>query len=122
MTWISSLESFSNRELFAIASLFKSHPNACLAIVSNSMHSKKGRLFLKPFLNKGFKVIATKPDFDYIFKNTPAEAWFNELSKGNIDPGEVSLGQNLSNLLRLALLHKFGGTYIDTDVIVLKSY
>ncbi|MBA0787359.1 hypothetical protein Gotri_025407, partial [Gossypium trilobum] len=41
---------------------------------------------------------------------------------GNINPGEVSLGQNLSNLLRLVLLYKYGGVYIDTDVIVLKSF
>ncbi|KAF2303362.1 hypothetical protein GH714_017393 [Hevea brasiliensis] len=122
MTWISSLESFGDRELFAIESLFKFHPNACLVIVSNSMDSKKGSLFLRPFLDKGFKVIAIKPNFDYIFKNTHAESWFNELNKGDVDPGEVSLGQNLSNLLRLALLYKFGGIYVDTDVIVLKSF
>ncbi|OAY26145.1 uncharacterized protein At4g19900 [Manihot esculenta] len=122
MTWISSLDSFGDREMFAIESLFKSHPNACLAIVSNSMDSKKGSISLRPCLDKGFKVLAVKPDFDYIFKNTPAESWFHELNKGNVDPGEISLGQNLSNLLRLALLYKFGGVYIDTDVIVLKSF
>ncbi|KAF2305144.1 hypothetical protein GH714_002044 [Hevea brasiliensis] len=122
MTWISSLKSFGDRELFAIESVFKSHPNACLVIVSDSMDSETGSFFLRPFLDKGFKVIAIKPDFDYIFKNTHAESWFNELSKGSVDPGKVSFGQNLSNLLRLALLYKFGGTYLDTDVIVLKSF
>ncbi|GLT63764.1 hypothetical protein SLA2020_363030 [Shorea laevis] len=122
MTWISSLESFGNRELLSIESLFKSHPNACLLIVSNSLDSRTGRVIFDPFLDKGFKLIALKPDFDYIFENTPAELWFNRLKKGNVDPGEVSMGQNLSNLLRLALLYKFGGTYMDTDVIVLKSF
>ncbi|KAF5728928.1 putative Alpha 1 4-glycosyltransferase family protein [Tripterygium wilfordii] len=121
VTWISSLDSFGDRELFAIESLFKSHPNACLVIVSNSMDSQKGNRILRPFWDKGFKLIAINPDFDYIFKNTPAELWFNRLKEGKVDPGEVSLGQNLSNLLRLALLYKFGGIYIDTDVIVLKS-
>ncbi|KAJ4703433.1 putative Alpha 1,4-glycosyltransferase family protein [Melia azedarach] len=121
MTWISEFNSFGNREIFAMESLFKSHPNACLVMVSNSLDSRKGSLVFKPFLDKGFKVIAVKPDFDYIFKNTPAEEWFNKLKKGNIDPGFISLGQNLSNLLRLALLYKFGGIYLDTDVIVLKN-
>ncbi|XVF25837.1 hypothetical protein REPUB_Repub13aG0248200 [Reevesia pubescens] len=121
MTWISSLESLGDRELLAIESVFKSHPKACLVIVSNSLDSKRGSLVLKPLLDKGFKLIAVDPDFDYIFKNTYAELWFNRLKKGNVDPGEVSLGQNLSNLLRLALLYKYGGIYIDTDIIVLKS-
>ncbi|KAF8409300.1 hypothetical protein HHK36_005374 [Tetracentron sinense] len=122
MTWISSLDSFSYRELFTVESLFKSHPNACLLIVSNSMDSIRGTQLLRPFLDQGFRVTAISPDFDYIFKNTLAEAWFDQLRKGNIDPGEVSLGQNLSNLLRLSVLYKFGGIYLDTDVIVLKSF
>ncbi|KAL9452556.1 hypothetical protein AB3S75_008359 [Citrus x aurantiifolia] len=121
MTWISSLESFGGREFLALESLYKSHPNACLVMVSNSLDSRKGRLIFKQFLDKGFKVIAVKPDYDYIFKNTSAQEWFNRLRKGNVDPGLISLGQNLSNLLRLTLLYKFGGIYLDTDVIVLKN-
>ncbi|KAL5540815.1 hypothetical protein UlMin_042256 [Ulmus minor] len=122
MTWISSLDSFSEKEMFAVESLFKSHHNACLVIVSKTMDSKRGSEILKPFQEMGFKVMAISPDFDYIFKNTHAEAWFNSLKKGNVNPGEISLGQNLSNLLRLALLYKFGGIYIDTDVLILKSF
>ncbi|XWS12685.1 hypothetical protein CRYUN_Cryun37aG0111500 [Craigia yunnanensis] len=122
MTWISSVESLGDRELLTIDSVFKSHPKACLVIVSNSLDSKRGGVVLKPFLDKGFKLIAVDPDFDYVFKKTYAELWFNRLKKGNVDPGEVSLGQNLSNLLRLALLYKYGGIYIDIDIIVLKSF
>lgn len=121
MTWISSVGSFGDRELFAVQSLFNSHPNGCLIIVSNSMDSRRGMAVLRPFLEKGFHVAAISPDFHYLFQHTAAEAWFDRLWRGNVRPGEVSLGQNLSNLLRLALLYKFGGVYIDTDVIVLKS-
>ncbi|KAM7469863.1 hypothetical protein LguiA_008046 [Lonicera macranthoides] len=39
MTWISPSVSFGDRELFAIETLFKSHPNACLIIVTNSIDS-----------------------------------------------------------------------------------
>ncbi|XVE51299.1 hypothetical protein DITRI_Ditri02bG0029000 [Diplodiscus trichospermus] len=122
MTWISSVESFGDRELLAIESVFKSHPKSCLVIVSKSLDSKRGSVVLKPFLDKGLKLIAVDPDYDYIFKNTYAELWFDRLKKGNVHPGEVSLGQNLSNLLRLALLYKHGGIYIDTDIVVLKSF
>lgn len=122
MTWISSFRSFGSRELFAIESLFKWHPNGCLVIVSHSLDSERGTDILKPFLNKGFQVTAVSPDFNYLFKNTVAQAWFHKLIRGKVDPGEVSLGQNLSNLFRLGLLHKFGGIYVDTDVIILRSF
>lgn len=121
MTWISSFRSFGSRELFAIESLFKWHPNGCLVIISHSLDSERGTDILRPFLNKGFQVTAISPDFNYLFKNTVAQVWFHKLIRGKVDPGEVSLGQNLSNLLRLGLLHKFGGIYVDTDVIILRS-
>ncbi|XP_004485766.1 uncharacterized protein At4g19900 [Cicer arietinum] len=122
MTWISPLKAFGERELLSVESLFKSHPKACLVIVSKSMDSEKGTEILTPFVKNGFRVIAIAPDFNYIFKNTLAESWFNRLKEGNVNPGEVSLGQNLSNLLRLSLLYKFGGIYIDADVMILKSF
>ncbi|CAI8591157.1 unnamed protein product [Vicia faba] len=122
MTWISPLKSFGERELLSIESLFKSHPKACLVIVSKSMDSHQGTQILRPFIKKGFRVIAIEPDFNYIFKNTHAESWFNRLIQGNVNPGEISLGQNLSNLLRLSLLYKYGGIYIDADVMILKSF
>ncbi|XP_062095963.1 uncharacterized protein At4g19900 [Humulus lupulus] len=123
MTWISSLSSFGERESFAVESLFKSHPNSCLVIVSKTMDSDEGiNRVLKPFSDSGFKVLAISPDYDYVFKNTPAEAWFNLLKTGKVNPGEIPLGQNLSNLLRLALLYKYGGVYTDTDMIFVKSF
>ncbi|XP_010918479.2 uncharacterized protein [Elaeis guineensis] len=122
MTWISSSEIFRSRELFAVESLFKSHQDACLLIVSNAMDSASGEKLLRPFSERGFRLAAMSPDFPYLFKNTPAEPWFDRLLQGKVDPGTVPLGQNLSNLLRLAILYKYGGVYIDTDVIVLRSF
>lgn len=122
MTWISSLDSFGDRELFVVEALFKSHLNGCLIIVSNSLDSIRGKHILRPFVDKGFRVTAISPDFGYLFEDTVAESWINRLRRGNVNTGEISLGQNLSNLLRLGLLYKFGGIYIDTDVVVLKSF
>ncbi|KAJ7946955.1 putative Alpha 1,4-glycosyltransferase family protein [Quillaja saponaria] len=96
MTWISSLNSFGERELLAMESLFKSHPNACLVIVSKSLDSDRGTQILLPFLNNGFRVMTIAPDFDYIFKDTHGEAWFNSLREGKVNT--------------------------DADVIVLKSF
>ncbi|KAK9065334.1 hypothetical protein SSX86_016717 [Deinandra increscens subsp. villosa] len=122
MTWISSTTSFNQRSIYSIESVFKSHPNACLLIVSNSLDSVKGRQILQPFIEKGFRVTSISPDFSYLFKNTMAESWFSRLIRGQIHTGAIPLGQNMSNLLRLCLLYKYGGVYIDADVIVLRSF
>lgn len=121
MTWISNAESFGPRELVCIQSLFKSHPNACLLLVSDSLDSPGGAKILRPLSARGYKIAALSPDYAFLFKDTPAERWFYMLSRGEVSPGEVSLGQNISNLLRLALLYKYGGIYIDTDVIILNN-
>ncbi|KAF5204886.1 Lactosylceramide 4-alpha-galactosyltransferase [Thalictrum thalictroides] len=86
-----------------------------------TMDSTQGKEILKPLTRYGFKVLAVSPDLLFIFKDTPAEAWFDEIKKGNKDPGEIPLAQNLSNLLRLAVLYMYGSVYLDTDFIVMKK-
>ncbi|MFS8023239.1 putative glycosyltransferase, DXD sugar-binding, alpha 1,4-glycosyltransferase [Helianthus anomalus] len=122
MTWISSSNSFNKRSIQSIESVFKSHPKACLLIISNSLDSIKGRQILQPFVEKRFRVTSIAPDFSYLFKNTMAESWFSKLIRGQVQAGNVPLGQNLSNLVRLCLLYKYGGVYIDADVIVLNRF
>ncbi|XP_074555700.1 uncharacterized protein LOC141811578 [Curcuma longa] len=122
MVWLAPLHGFGRRELFAVESVFHSHPNACLLIASATIDSGAGALLLKPFVDSGFRVRALAPDIAYLLGATPAAIWFKRLQRGEIDPGDISLGQNLSNLLRLALLYKYGGAYVDTDVIVLRSF
>jgi hypothetical protein len=56
-------------------------------------------------------------DFDAVFEGTPLHAWHNNHS---IIDGPFILN-NLSNALRLAILYKIGGTYIDVDVVILRS-
>ncbi|KAL2337807.1 hypothetical protein Fmac_012253 [Flemingia macrophylla] len=120
MTWISPASLFGGRELLSVESIFKNHPEACVIILSRTLDTKHGHKILKPLLDQGFKVQAMAPDLPFLFKRTPAEAWFHELRKGRKDPGEIPLCQNLSNLIRLSVLYKYGGVYIDADVIVLK--
>ncbi|KAL8228149.1 hypothetical protein R6Q57_015733 [Mikania cordata] len=122
MTWISSLNSFNERAFHSIESIFKTHPNACLLIASSSLDSIRGHQILKPFIDKGFRVTAISPDLNFLFKKTMAESWFSRLIRGHVRTGIIPLGQNISNLLRLCLLYKYGGIYIDTDVIILKRF
>ncbi|KAL5550309.1 hypothetical protein UlMin_000485 [Ulmus minor] len=120
MTWISPARLFGSREILTMESLFKAHPNGCLVILSRTMDSVIGYRILKPLIDQGFHVQAVTPDLSFLFKETPAETWLDELKTGKKDPGEIPLPQNLSNLMRLAVLYKYGGIYLDTDIIILK--
>ncbi|KAK6943516.1 Alpha 1,4-glycosyltransferase domain [Dillenia turbinata] len=122
MIWIAPARFFRRRETLALESLFKTHPKGCLIILSITMDSSFGYLILKPLLNHGFKVLALAPDLPFLFKDTPAETWFQEMRSGIKNPGEIPLAQNLSNLLRLTILYKYGGVYLDTDIIALRSF
>ena len=42
------------------------------------------------------------------------------VQQGSVSLGSVPLRQNLSNLLRLALLYRCGGIYLDADIVVLR--
>ncbi|CAA7051057.1 unnamed protein product [Microthlaspi erraticum] len=122
MTWISPAEFFGKREVLSVESVFKSHPRGCLIILSSTMDSPQGFRILKPFLDRGYRVMAVTPDLPFLLKETAGESWLEEIQTGKRDPGKIPLAQNLSNLMRLAFLFKFGGVYLDTDMIVLKSF
>ncbi|KAG7607705.1 Glycosyltransferase DXD sugar-binding motif [Arabidopsis suecica] len=122
MTWISPADFFGNREVLAIESVFKSHPYGCLMILSATMDSPQGYATLKPFIDRGYKVLAVTPDLPFLLKGTAGELWLDEIKSGKRDPGKISLAQNLSNLVRLAYMYKYGGVYLDTDMIILKSF
>lgn len=122
MVWLSPARLFGNRYFLAMDTLFKSHPQGCLTIVSRTLDSRRGYWILKPLLDRGFKVLAVTPDLPFLVKNTPAETWLEEMKSGEIDPGHFPLWQNLCNLIRLVVLHKYGGVYLDTDMIILRDF
>ncbi|KAK6231252.1 hypothetical protein SCA6_001325 [Theobroma cacao] len=122
MVWLSPAQSFGPREFAALDSLFKASPKGCLMILSPSLDSRQGYRILKPLIDGGFKVLAVTPDLHFLVKNTPAEGWLDEMKNGSKDPGNISLSYNLSNLIRLAILYKYGGVYLDVDFIILKDF
>ncbi|KAK9715328.1 hypothetical protein RND81_06G157500 [Saponaria officinalis] len=122
MTWISpNKKLFAKRDLLSLESVFKAHPRGCMVILSKSMDSEPGWRLLEPLVSQGYRVLAVAPDFQLIFSNTPAEVWIKRLEAGLIDPGTIPITQNLSDLLRLVALYKYGGVYIDADVVILKD-
>ncbi|KAK2657098.1 hypothetical protein Ddye_010150 [Dipteronia dyeriana] len=102
--------------------LLKSNPQACLMIISRSLDTGYGYRILKPLLDLGFKVLAVTPDLPFLVKDTSSEVWLEEMKCGTKDPGHIPLSNNLSNLIRLAMLYKYGGAYLDTDFIILKDF
>ncbi|KAL1193637.1 hypothetical protein V5N11_017532 [Cardamine amara subsp. amara] len=121
MVWLSPAKSFGPREMLAVDTLFTTNPGACLAILSNSLDSPRGNTVLKPFLDRGFNLIAVTLDIPFLVKNTPAETWLKRLRSGHMDPGSIPLFMHLSDLTRLAVLYKYGGVYLDTDIIFLND-
>lgn len=122
VTWISQIESFGPRERLSLESVFKWNPSCCLLVISRTMDSEAGEEILRPFRSRGFRVMAAAPDLHYLFKKTSAEQWLRKIKSGDIDPGEVPFAQNLSNILRLAVLYKYGGVYMDADIIILRNF
>ncbi|KAL6534370.1 hypothetical protein OROHE_013295 [Orobanche hederae] len=121
MTWISPADLFGEREMFGLESLFQTNPRSCLVILSKTMDSEMGRRILDPLVSVGFQAQSVSPDLWALLKNTPAENWLIDIKNGKRDPGSIPLGQNLSNLIRLAALYKYGGVYLDTDFILLRD-
>ena len=119
--WLSPARYFGQREFMTMDTLLKVHPQGCLMILSRSMDSELGNGILKPLVDRGLKVLAITPDLPFLVKNTPAEAWLEQLKSGKKDPGSVPLFNNLSNLMRLAVLYKYGGVYLDIDLIFLRD-
>ncbi|XP_074314577.1 uncharacterized protein At4g19900-like [Silene latifolia] len=121
MTWISPKKLFGKRELLSLESIFKAHPKGCVVILSKSMDSELGRRTLGPLMSQGYRVLPVSMDFHVLFNNTSAKGWLERLEAGLIDPGIIPITQNLANLVRLVALYKYGGVYLDTDVVILKD-
>ncbi|XP_073044498.1 uncharacterized protein At4g19900-like [Primulina eburnea] len=122
MTWIGPADSYREREFFGLETLFQTNPQSCLIIMSKSMDTVYGDKILEPLIGCGFRVLAVTPDLWGLFKKTPAETWLKEIRNGSRDPGQIPLPQNLSNLMRLAALYKYGGVYLDTDFVILRDF
>ncbi|KAL9428831.1 hypothetical protein AB3S75_030759 [Citrus x aurantiifolia] len=122
MVWLSPARTFGPRDFLAVETLMKANPHSCLVLISRSLDTRRGDKILKALLDRGFKILAVTPDLGSLVKDTPAETWLKKIKNVEIDPGENPLSVQLSNLIRLAVLYKYGGVYLDTDFIILKDF
>lgn len=113
MVWNSPPWAFSVRHQRGLESLLFHHRDACVVIFSETIELN----FFDGFVKDGFKIAVAMPNLDELLKDTPthifASVWF-EWKKTKFYP------THFSELVRLAALYKYGGIYLDTDIVVLK--
>ncbi|KAM0038717.1 putative glycosyltransferase, DXD sugar-binding, alpha 1,4-glycosyltransferase [Helianthus debilis subsp. tardiflorus] len=113
MVWNSPPWMFTVRHQRGLESLLFYHPDACVLVFSETLELN----FFDSFVKDGFKVAVAMPNLDELLKDTPthefASVWF-EWRKTKFYP------THYSELIRLAALYKYGGIYLDSDVIVIK--
>lgn len=113
MVWNSPPWMFSLRLKRSFETLLLQHREACVVVFSETVELD----FFEEFVKEGFKVAVAMPNLDELLKNTPtgvfASIWF-EWRKTKFYP------THYSELVRLAALYKYGGIYLDSDVLVLK--
>ncbi|KAL6856047.1 hypothetical protein ACP4OV_018849 [Aristida adscensionis] len=113
MVWNSPAWAFGVRQQRGLESLLQQHPDACVVMLSETLELE----FFRKFVNQGYKVAVAVPNLDELLESTPthifASVWY-EWRQTKYYP------LHYSELVRLASLYKYGGIYLDSDVIVLK--
>ncbi|CAL5086076.1 unnamed protein product [Urochloa decumbens] len=113
MVWSSPQWAYGVRHQRGLESLLKQHPDACVVMLSETLELESFREFVK----EGYKVAVAVPNLDELLESTPtqefASVWY-EWRQTKYYP------LHYSELIRLAALYKYGGIYLDSDVIVLK--
>ncbi|KAL6201664.1 hypothetical protein ACLB2K_025376 [Fragaria x ananassa] len=115
MVWNSPAWMFSVRHQRGLESLLSHHRRACVVVFSETIELD---FFKNSFVKDGYKVSVAMPNLDELLKGTPthifASAWFEWRKTKHY-------ATHYSELVRLAALYKYGGIYLDSDIIVLKS-
>ncbi|KAK2989272.1 hypothetical protein RJ640_017269 [Escallonia rubra] len=113
MVWNSPPWMFTVRHQRGLESLLFHHRDACVVVLSESIELN----FFNGFVKDGFKVAVAMPNLDELLKDTPthifASVWY-EWKKTKF------YSTHYSELVRLAALYKYGGIYLDSDIVVLK--
>ncbi|CAM6035763.1 unnamed protein product [Sphagnum compactum] len=113
MAWTTPPWSLTVRYQRTLESLFHFHPNACVVVFSETLE----RDFFKTFVQEGFKVAVVQPDLQELLANTPTDIFTTVWVRWR----EIPLYYiHYTDLLRLVALYKYGGVYMDMDVILLK--
>ena len=109
------LTEFSGRTLCAFEAAAIHNPNSQVYVILSS--GSKLKSIQKLFKNEINNVHFVKVNIDSLVVGTPVEDLWKS---GQIQSTKYKLN-NISNLLRLVLMYNFGGMYLDSDVLFLKT-
>ncbi|XP_051139442.1 uncharacterized protein At4g19900 isoform X2 [Andrographis paniculata] len=113
MVWNSPAWMFGVRQQRGLESVLYHQRDACVVVFSETMQLN----FFDGFVKDGYKVAIVMPNLDELLKDTPTHVFssvWHEWKQTKHYP------THYSELIRLAALYKYGGIYLDSDVIVLK--
>ncbi|XP_031505275.1 uncharacterized protein At4g19900 isoform X1 [Nymphaea colorata] len=113
MIWNTPSWSYTVRHQRGLESILYYHPDACVVMLTETMELD----FFQNFVKDGYKVATAMPNLDELLMDTPTHMFASIWHKWR----KVPLYHiHYSELVRLAVLYKYGGIYVDSDVVVLK--
>eukprot|EP00250_Pteridium_aquilinum_P012362 c20680_g2_i3 orf=55-2469(-) len=113
MVWTTPPWTYTVRYQRGLESLLHFHPRACVVVFSETIELD----FFKSFVEDGFRVAVVVPNLEELLDGTPAAMFASFwLSWRKTHFFYI----HYSELLRLASLYKYGGIYLDSDVVLLK--
>ncbi|XP_072915144.1 lactosylceramide 4-alpha-galactosyltransferase-like [Hemitrygon akajei] len=102
----------------SVESAARSHPTAKVVFYMKGLTATAGMQTPKMSLLNCFPNVEIKPiDLKEIFADTPLSSWYLQLNTW----WQPYLITTISDAARLAVIWKYGGIYLDTDIIVLKN-
>eukprot|EP01025_Chloroclados_australasicus_P037000 TRINITY_DN37696_c1_g2_i1.p1 TRINITY_DN37696_c1_g2~~TRINITY_DN37696_c1_g2_i1.p1 ORF type:complete len:333 (-),score=12.45 TRINITY_DN37696_c1_g2_i1:489-1487(-) len=118
LVWSTDGDLWKPRYQRSVESVLYHHPNACVRIYSDGITANHSTIKQLNYAGYRVAIIPLETSLETIFKDTPIEQWWernNEWKHGQF------FYSHISEALRLVLVWKYGGTYIDTDVVILKN-
>ncbi|CAL1402407.1 unnamed protein product [Linum trigynum] len=113
MVWNSPPWMYSVRHQRGLESLLSHHRDACVLVLSETIELD---FFKNSFVKDGYKIAVAMPNLDELLKDTPtyifASVW-SDWRKTKFYP------THYSELVRLAVLYRYGGIYLDSDIVVM---
>jgi hypothetical protein len=113
LLWSTKREDFRLKHFRVIDSIFKHHPDARLHIITSNM-----TIADFSFYTDRYDIVHHYLDTTTIFKDTPLDRWAQNIPQYKLGSNYFS---HLTDAMRLALLWKYGGVYLDTDAIVIRN-
>eukprot|EP00257_Ricinus_communis_P018995 XP_015577847.1 uncharacterized protein At4g19900 [Ricinus communis] len=113
MVWNSPPWMYTVRHQRGLDSLLFHHRDACLIVLSETIELD---FFAGSFVKDGYKVAVAMPNLDELLKDTPTHVFADVWSQWR---STKFYPTHYSELIRLAALYKYGGIYLDSDIIVL---